>query len=82
VNAIAPGPIEGTEGMTRLAPGDAPAALKARVPLGRYGTIFEIAEAMTYLVSPAGAYITGATLLVDGGTTLIGPGPFLDMMGG
>ena len=82
VNAIAPGPIEGTEGMTRLAPGDATAALKGRVPLGRYGTIFEVAEAMTYLVSPAGAYITGATLLVDGGTTLIGPGPFLDLMGG
>lgn len=81
VNAIAPGPIEGTEGMTRLAPGDAEAALKARVPLGRYGTIFEIAEALTYLVSPAGAYITGATLLIDGGTTLLGPGPFLDLMG-
>jgi NAD(P)-dependent dehydrogenase (short-subunit alcohol dehydrogenase family) len=82
VNSIAPGPIEGTEGMSRLAPGDAETSLKKRVPLGRYGTIFEIAEALTYLVSPAGAYITGATLLVDGGTTLLGPGPFLDMMMG
>ena len=81
VNAIAPGPIEGTEGMTRLAPGDAESSLKKRVPLGRYGTIFEIAESLTYLVSPAGAYITGATLLIDGGTSLLGPGPFLDMMG-
>jgi len=82
VNAIAPGPIEGTEGMSRLAPGDAESSLKRRVPLGRYGTIFEIAECLTYLVSPAGAYITGATLLVDGGTSLLGPGPFLDMMMG
>lgn len=82
VNSIAPGPIEGTEGMSRLAPGDAETSLKKRVPLGRYGTIFEIAEALTYLVSPAGAYITGATLLVDGGTTLLGPGPFFDMMMG
>jgi NAD(P)-dependent dehydrogenase (short-subunit alcohol dehydrogenase family) len=81
VVAIAPGPIEGTEGMTRLAPGTAGDALKRRVPLGRYGTIDEIAAAVLYLVSPAGAYVTGATLLVDGGTSLVGPGPFLDMMG-
>ena len=81
VNAIAPGPIEGTEGMTRLAPGDAETSLKKRVPLGRYGTVFEIAESLTYLVSPAGAYITGSTILVDGGTSLLGPGPFLEMMG-
>ncbi len=81
VNAIAPGPIEDTEGMARLAPGDAESSLKKRIPLGRWGSIFEIAEALTYLVSPAGAYVTGATLLVDGGTTLLGAGPFLDMMG-
>lgn len=81
VVAIAPGPIEGTEGMSRLAPGDGEQRLKGRVPLGRYGTIDEIAEATLFLVSPAGAYITGATLLVDGGTSLIGAGPFLEMMG-
>ena len=49
--------------------------------MARYGTIEEIAEAALYLVSPAAAYITGATLLVDGGTSLLGAGPFLDMMG-
>lgn len=81
VMAVAPGPIEGTEGMSRLAPGTTAEKLKNRVPLGRYGTIEEIAMAVLYLVSPAGAYITGATLLVDGGTSLIGAGPFLDMMG-
>lgn len=82
VTAIAPGPIEGTEGMSRLAPGTVADKLKSRVPLGRYGTIEEIAGAALFLVSPAGAYITGATLLMDGGTSLIGAGPFLEMMGG
>jgi NAD(P)-dependent dehydrogenase (short-subunit alcohol dehydrogenase family) len=81
VMAIAPGPVEGTEGMSRLAPGDTEQKLKSRVPLGRYGTIEEIAAATLFLVSPAGAYITGATLLMDGGTSLIGAGPFLEMMG-
>jgi NAD(P)-dependent dehydrogenase (short-subunit alcohol dehydrogenase family) len=82
VNAIAPGPIEDTEGMARLAPGgDAAATLKKRVPLGRWGTIDEIADALLFLVSPAATYVTGATLLVDGGTSLIGAGPFLEMMG-
>jgi NAD(P)-dependent dehydrogenase (short-subunit alcohol dehydrogenase family) len=80
VNAVAPGPIEGTEGMKRLAPRDVPDQLKLRVPLQRYGTIDEIADAVLYLASPAATYITGTTLLVDGGTTLIGAGPFLDMM--
>lgn len=82
VVAIAPGPIEGTEGMSRLAPGTTGDKLKQRVPLGRYGTIEEIAAAALFVVSPAGAYMTGATLLVDGGTSLIGAGPFLELMGG
>lgn len=82
VNAVAPGPIENTEGMSRLAPGGAEDMLKKRVPMQRYGTIHEICEAVTFLVSPAAAYVTGATILVDGGTSLLGAGPFLDMMQG
>ncbi len=81
MNAVAPGPIEGTEGMARLAPGDMPDALRKRVPLGRYGTIDEVCDAVLFLVSPAGNYVTGATLLIDGGTSLLGAGPFLDLMG-
>ena len=68
--------------LLHLAPGDAASNLQKRVPLGRYGTIDEVCEAVTFLVSPAGAYVTGATLLIDGGTSLLGAGPFLDMMGG
>lgn len=81
VVAVAPGPIADTEGMKRLAPPGVEDMLQNRVPLRRAGTIEEVCEAVTFLVSPAGAYVTGTTLLVDGGTTLLGPGPFLDMMG-
>ena len=82
VNAVAPGPIEGTEGMARLSPSDeAAGAFKKRVPLARWGTIHEVCEAVTFLVSPAATFVTGATLLVDGGTSLLGAGPFLDLMG-
>ena len=80
VNAVAPGPIEGTEGLSRLAPGGAEDMLKKRVPMRRYGNIHEICEAVTYLLSPAASFITGASLLVDGGTSLLGPGPFLDLL--
>jgi len=82
VNAVAPGPIDNTEGMARLAPdADRTATMKKRVPLARWGTIDEIADAVLYLVSPAAGYVTGATLVVDGGSALVGAGPFLDMMG-
>jgi NAD(P)-dependent dehydrogenase (short-subunit alcohol dehydrogenase family) len=80
VNAVAPGPIEGTEGMRRLAPAGADDRLRRRVPLGRYGTVDEICEAVTFLVSRAGAYVTGTTLLVDGGTSLMGGASFFEMM--
>jgi NAD(P)-dependent dehydrogenase (short-subunit alcohol dehydrogenase family) len=82
VNAVAPGPIADTEGMSRLAPVGFDAFLKKRVPLGRAGTIDEVCEAVMFLVSPAGAYVTGATLLIDGGSSLIGAGPFLELMDG
>lgn len=72
VNTIAPGPVEGTEGMARLAPGSMAAEMKSRVPLKRYATIDEIAHGVLFLVSPAGSYITGAMLLMDGGTALLG----------
>ena len=73
VNALTPGPIEGTEGMARLAPTpEAEAAAKASVPLRRYGRVDEIGDAAVYLCSPAAAYVTGAVLDVDGGSTLVG----------
>jgi NAD(P)-dependent dehydrogenase (short-subunit alcohol dehydrogenase family) len=80
VNAVAPGPIGDTEGMRRLAPGDAEAMVKRRVPLGRYGTIDEVCDAVLFLVSRAGAYVTGATILVDGGTSLMGGAGLFDAL--
>lgn len=78
VNAVAPGPIADTEGMSRLSGGQEE-TMQKRVPLGRWGTIFEVCEAVTYLVSPAGAWITGATILLDGGTSLLGAAPWLEL---
>ena len=40
-----------------------------RIPLGRFGTAEEMAAAVCYLASPQAAYITGQTILVDGGLT-------------
>lgn len=69
VNVIAPGPVAGTEGMRRLAPTEsARAAVAARVPLGRFAEISEIADAAVFLASPAASYITGVVLQVDGGS--------------
>jgi NAD(P)-dependent dehydrogenase (short-subunit alcohol dehydrogenase family) len=69
VNGISPGPIEGTEGMARLAPTpEMEAMIKSGAPLRRYGRKDEIGDAAVYLCSPAGQYITGTILDVDGGT--------------
>jgi peroxisomal 2,4-dienoyl-CoA reductase len=72
VVSIAPGPIAETEGMKRLAPGEAQKQAKKAVPLGRFGTIDEIAAAAVYLRSAAAAYITGVVLVVDGGNSTAG----------
>jgi 2,4-dienoyl-CoA reductase [(3E)-enoyl-CoA-producing], peroxisomal len=71
---IAPGPIGDTEGMRRLAPpGDIADKAKAAIPAGRFGAIEEIAAAAVFLRSPAAAYITGHTLVVDGGHCVATP---------
>jgi len=82
VNSIAPGPIAGTEGMARLAPPGAEETMQKRVPLGRWGTMEEIAECTLFLCSPSASFITGTTLLADGGTSLLGGGAFMEMMQG
>jgi 3-oxoacyl-[acyl-carrier protein] reductase len=65
VNNIQPGPID-----TDLNPaaGDWAAPQKANTALNRYGTVDEIAALVSFVASPAAAYITGANLTIDGGT--------------
>ena len=62
-NVISPGPIGGTEGMERLSRSSDSAASMRNVPLGRYGTVKEIADATVYLFSDAGNYVNGQTLV-------------------
>jgi 2,4-dienoyl-CoA reductase [(3E)-enoyl-CoA-producing], peroxisomal len=73
VVAVAPGPIDDTEGMRRLAPGDLKDRARKGIPLGRFGTIDEIAAAAVYLRSAAAAYVTGEVLVVDGGQCVASP---------
>lgn len=65
VNVVAPGPID--TDMTAALGEKRLAELSAAVPLGRTGTVEEIAGVVAFLASPAASYITGAVLPVDGG---------------
>ena len=69
VNTVAPGFIE--TDMTRAMAGDAQDNLKSQIPLARLGAPSDIAAAVAFLVSPAGAYITGETLHVNGGMYMV-----------
>jgi len=68
-NCIAPGPIANTVGMSKLSPGDAEGD-SVKIPIGRMGEIRDIEHATLYLASEAGAFVTGQTLVVDGGNWL------------
>lgn len=82
VNSVVPGPIEGTEGMTRLAPDDNVRNMVARsVPLGRLGTPADVGNACLFLASPFGSFVTGAILPVDGGWTQNNCGGMSDYLG-
>jgi NAD(P)-dependent dehydrogenase (short-subunit alcohol dehydrogenase family) len=83
VNAISPGPIAGTEGMERLAPGDeARARIAAAMPLQRLGTVDDVADAALFLVSDAARFVTGTVLACDGGQALLGGGLVFQLAAG
>jgi 3-oxoacyl-[acyl-carrier protein] reductase len=69
VNGVEPGMIR-TPAMANLGDAQVNQAIAAAVPLGRLGEPEDIAAAMVFLASPAAAYITGQTLVVDGGALL------------
>jgi 3-oxoacyl-[acyl-carrier protein] reductase len=68
VNAILPGNIS-TEGLTALGP-DYERSMAAAIPLKRLGTVEDIGYAALFLASKEAAYITGQTIVVDGGQIL------------
>ena len=65
VNAIAPGYIE--TDMTESLPEDQKAVLASQITMGRLGTVSEVAQAVLFLASDSGSYITAQTLHVNGG---------------
>jgi 3-oxoacyl-[acyl-carrier protein] reductase len=65
VNVVAPGFID--TDMTRVLPEDQRDAMLGQIPLGRLGDVQDIADAVAFLAGPAGGYITGETLHVNGG---------------
>jgi NAD(P)-dependent dehydrogenase (short-subunit alcohol dehydrogenase family) len=73
VNGVVPGPIDGTEGMARLAPTpEARDRVAAGVPMRRLGEPGDVAAACLYLGSDAARYVNGAILPADGGWVLTG----------
>jgi NAD(P)-dependent dehydrogenase (short-subunit alcohol dehydrogenase family) len=81
VNAICPGAIQTNlrANSGRILGPDAPTvmggvgaseeAIRAITPAGRRGTLEEVAAAAVYLATEAAAYVTGQTLVIDGGWT-------------
>jgi 3-oxoacyl-[acyl-carrier protein] reductase len=64
-NVVAPGPI--TTAMTEALSTERQAVLAGQVPLGRFGTVEEVAHVVSFLCSDLAGYITGAIVPVDGG---------------
>jgi 3-oxoacyl-[acyl-carrier protein] reductase len=67
-NAVAPGFI--ITDLTKDLPEALTDGLKANTPLGHFGTVEDIANAVTFLASDEAAYITGQVLAVDGGLVM------------
>jgi peroxisomal 2,4-dienoyl-CoA reductase len=69
VNAVAPGAIANTEGLSRfesVSEGDS----SDRCPLRRVGTAQDIADTVLFLASEASTYVTGQVICVDGGSSV------------
>jgi citronellol/citronellal dehydrogenase len=72
INSIAPGFVA-SSGIKRYPAGlELISQMRSFVPMKRLATCDEIAWAVAFLASPAGAYITGETMTIDGGKTLWG----------
>jgi citronellol/citronellal dehydrogenase len=65
VNCVSPGSIP-TEGFSQYPP-DAALDFKNANPMRQFGDVYDIAQAVAYIASPAGKFVTGEVLVVDGG---------------
>lgn len=82
VNSVVPGPIDGTEGMARLAPDErARKRALAGVPLGRFGAPADVANVCLFLASDFGSYVSGTVIPVDGGWAQTGCGGMSNYLG-
>ena len=68
VNAVAPGFIQ--TAMTDVLSDDIKEQMKSQIPLGAFGSVQDIANAVVFLASDEAKYITGQTLHVDGGMAM------------
>jgi meso-butanediol dehydrogenase/(S,S)-butanediol dehydrogenase/diacetyl reductase len=73
VNCVAPGPVE-TAMAKKVHTAEIRAGYHDAIPLGRYGSLEEIAQAVGFLCSDAASYVNGQTLAVDGGFDATGIG--------
>lgn len=71
VNCVAPGSIPTAINAAIYADPAVDRAMCEKIPMGRRGQVHEVADATLYMASPYASYITGQTLFVDGGLTLV-----------
>ncbi|ABB11317.1 SDR family oxidoreductase [Burkholderia lata] len=83
VNAISPGPIDGTEGFRKLIArtDDELALAESAVPLRRFGSIDDIANLALFLASPYASYVSGAVIPCDGGGAIDSVKPAIERAG-
>jgi NAD(P)-dependent dehydrogenase (short-subunit alcohol dehydrogenase family) len=73
VNAIAPGPVDTPGAAARLFPDpNIIEGIRKTIPLRRFATLEEVANAATYLLSDYASYVTGESFVIDGGQWLGG----------